>query len=54
MFLGRQKWYVERKGDVCTISREDGLIRYQVPRSRLQNQIAPHGIVGSVFKDLCE
>jgi hypothetical protein len=48
------KWHVAQKDNICTITREDGLIRYAVRRSKLQEQLAPYGIVGDTFKDVCE
>jgi len=50
----RFKWNVEQIGDLCIINREDGLGSPQeAPRSRLQQQMAPHGVVDEICEDLC-
>jgi len=49
----RFKWNVEQIGERCIINREDGQLRQEAPRSKLRQQMAPHGVDGEAYDDLC-
>ena len=45
------RFNVEQIGDQCLITREDGLVQC-APRSRLRQQMEPHGVMDDKYKDL--
>jgi hypothetical protein len=45
--------YVGEQEDRCIICRDDGLVRQDAPRSKLKQQMAPHGITDDLYDDLC-
>jgi hypothetical protein len=50
----RNKWHVELKGDLCVITRDDGKVQKEIPRSMLKQQMEPYGVVGDLYDDLCD
>lgn len=50
----RHKWTIELQGELCIITRDDGLIRQEAPRSKLKEQMVPHGVVDDIYEDLCD
>jgi hypothetical protein len=49
----RHRWNVKQTGDRCIITRGDNAVRQEAPRSRLMQQMAPHGVVDDIYEDLC-
>ena len=50
----RHIWNIEEQESQCLIWRADGLIKPQiVPRSKLKQQMNPHGVVADIYDNLC-
>ena len=49
----QQAWHVKEQDGHCFIWLGDGLIKQIAPRSWLKQQMAPHGVMGDDYNDLC-
>jgi len=49
----RFNWHVQQIGNMCIITREDGLIHQVAPRRRLRQQMESHGVVDDIYVALC-
>jgi hypothetical protein len=52
-FPMRFNWHVQQIGNMCIITREDGVIHQVAPRRRLRQQMEPHGVLDDIYVDLC-